>query len=179
LLSGLSWGAASYLFFAFDSRPRPVFLAFVIEGMAAGAVTTLSAQKWAAIDFIVPRSILPLFYRLTQANHDFGTGYSSLAYLKRFDIDPLKIDQSFIKNLESDSSDLARSEAIVVMAHKLGFRVIAEGVETEGQRKILEQMGCDYAQGYLFSRPVPAEAFEELLRSWPHSTKSLNLATGA
>ena len=107
---------------------------------------------------------------------DFGTGYSSLAYLKRFDVDYLKIDQSFVRNLETDSSDLALSEAIVVMAHKLGFQVIAEGVETEGQRKILEQIGCDYAQGYLFSRPLPAEDFEELLRNWPPSTASLDLA---
>ena len=95
---------------------------------------------------------------------DFGTGYSSLAYLKRFDIDYLKIDRSFVSNLESDAGDLALAEAIVVMAHKLGFKVIAEGVETEAQRSILRQIGCDYAQGYLFSRPLPAEDFEALLR---------------
>lgn len=95
---------------------------------------------------------------------DFGTGYSSLAYLKRFDVDYLKIDQSFISNLESDASDLALSEAIVVMAHKLGFKVIAEGVETEAQHRILKQIGCDYAQGYLFSQPLPAEDFEMLLQ---------------
>jgi EAL domain-containing protein (putative c-di-GMP-specific phosphodiesterase class I) len=96
---------------------------------------------------------------------DFGTGYSSLAYLKRFDIDYLKIDQTFVSNLETDPSDRALSEAIVVMSHKLGFKVIAEGVETEGQKRILEEMGCDYAQGYLFSRPVPAEAFDALLQA--------------
>ena len=96
---------------------------------------------------------------------DFGTGYSSLAYLKRFDIDYLKIDQTFVSNLETDPSDRALSEAIVVMSHKLGFKVIAEGVETEAQKRILEEMGCDYAQGYLFSRPVPAEAFEALLQA--------------
>ena len=96
---------------------------------------------------------------------DFGTGYSSLAYLKRFHIDYLKIDKTFVSNLETDASDRALSEAIVVMAHTLGFKAIAEGVETEGQKKILEEMGCDYAQGYLFSRPLPAEAFDALLQA--------------
>ncbi len=94
---------------------------------------------------------------------DFGTGYSSLAYLKKFDIDYLKIDQSFIRNLDSGSADYALCEAIVVMAHKLGLKVIAEGIETEWQRDLLKQIGCDYGQGYLFSRPVPANEFEALL----------------
>ena len=94
---------------------------------------------------------------------DFGTGYSSLSYLKKFDIDYLKIDQSFVRNLATDSDDMALSEAIVVMAHKLGLKVIAEGVETEAQRRLLAAAGCDYAQGYLFSRPLPADAFEALL----------------
>ncbi len=96
---------------------------------------------------------------------DFGTGYSSLAYLKKFDIDYLKLDQSFVRNLESDTSDLVLSEAIVLMAHKLGFKVIAEGVETLAQHRILTQIGCDYAQGFLFSKAVPAEEFEQLLEN--------------
>ncbi len=95
---------------------------------------------------------------------DFGTGYSSLAYLKRFDIDYLKLDRSFVSNLDSDDSDRVLSEAIVVMAHKLGFEVIAEGVETEAQKDILKKIGCDYAQGYLFSWAVPADEFEVLLK---------------
>lgn len=94
---------------------------------------------------------------------DFGTGYSSLSYLKKFDIDYLKIDQSFVRNLTHDSDDMALCEAIIVMAHKLGLKVIAEGVETEQQRNLLTRAGCDYAQGYLFSRPVPPEAFEAWL----------------
>lgn len=96
---------------------------------------------------------------------DFGTGYSSLAYLKRFDIDYLKLDKSFVRNLETDANDLALSEAIVVMAHKLGIRVIAEGVETEAQRAILKKIDCDFAQGYLFAKPMPADKFENLLQN--------------
>jgi EAL domain-containing protein (putative c-di-GMP-specific phosphodiesterase class I) len=95
---------------------------------------------------------------------DFGTGYSSLSYLKKFDIDYIKIDQTFVRNLEPGSDDLALCEAMIVMAHKLGLKVIAEGVETDAQRQLLAERGCDYAQGYLFSKPVPAAQFEALLR---------------
>ena len=94
---------------------------------------------------------------------DFGTGYSSLSYLKKFDIDHLKIDRSFVSNLEHNPDDLALCEAIIVMAHKLGLKVIAEGVETPLQRDMLQAAGCDFAQGFLFSRPVPADQFEALL----------------
>jgi diguanylate cyclase (GGDEF)-like protein/PAS domain S-box-containing protein len=94
---------------------------------------------------------------------DFGTGYSALSYLKKFDIDYLKIDKSFVDHMATDASDLALCEAIIVMAHKLGLKVIAEGVETEAQRRLLADSGCDYAQGYLFSKPVPPEEFEKLL----------------
>ncbi|WKJ92084.1 EAL domain-containing protein [Methylomonas montana] len=94
---------------------------------------------------------------------DFGTGYSSLSYLKKFDIDYLKIDQSFVRNLVPDSNDMALCEAMIVMAHKLGIKVIAEGVETQGQSDLLKQIGCDYGQGYLWSKPVPADKFEALL----------------
>ncbi|HLF98072.1 MAG TPA: EAL domain-containing protein, partial [Methylococcaceae bacterium] len=95
---------------------------------------------------------------------DFGTGYSSLAYLKKFHIDYLKIDQSFTRNLAPDSNDLALCEAIIVMAHKLGLKVIAEGVETAAQRDLLVATGCDYAQGYLFARPMPPEMFDAWMK---------------
>jgi diguanylate cyclase (GGDEF)-like protein/PAS domain S-box-containing protein len=96
---------------------------------------------------------------------DFGTGYSSLAYLRKFDIDYVKIDQSFISNIKAGSSDMVLCEAIIVMAHKLGKQVIAEGIETKEQLDFLIQAGCDYGQGYLFSRPVPANDFKKLV--WP------------
>ncbi len=103
---------------------------------------------------------------------DFGTGYSSLSYLKQFDIDYLKIDQSFVRNLDHDKNDLALCEAIIVMAHKLGIKVIAEGVETETQNQLLKDFGCDYGQGYLYSKPVPASGFEALLRERPVKPQS-------
>ena len=93
---------------------------------------------------------------------DFGTGYSSLSFLKKFHIDYLKIDQNFVSNLTVDSTDLALCEAIILMAHKLGIKVIAEGIETAAQRDLLLLAGCDYGQGYLFSKPVSAEEFEKL-----------------
>jgi EAL domain-containing protein (putative c-di-GMP-specific phosphodiesterase class I) len=96
---------------------------------------------------------------------DFGTGYSSLAYLKRFDIDYLKIDRSFVQNLSVDENNQVLCEAMVVLAHKLGIQVIAEGVETVEQRDFLKSMGCDFAQGYLYSRPIEPEQFEQVV--WP------------
>ena len=94
---------------------------------------------------------------------DFGTGYSSLSYLKKFDIDYIKIDKSFVQNLSSDSDDLTLCEAMIVMAHKLNLKVIAEGIETWDQFELLQEIGCDFGQGYLFSKPVPAEGLNKLL----------------
>lgn len=90
---------------------------------------------------------------------DFGTGYSSLAYIKEYDVDFLKIDQSFVNSLLPKSDDYALCEAIVVMAHKLGIQVVAEGVETEEQYQLLKLMRCDFVQGYYFSRPCSDEEF--------------------
>ncbi|TCS33777.1 PAS domain S-box-containing protein/diguanylate cyclase (GGDEF)-like protein [Paucimonas lemoignei] len=94
---------------------------------------------------------------------DFGTGYSSMQYLKKFDIDYLKIDQSFIRDMVTDASDRTIVKSIIVMAHELGLQVIAEGIETPEQKQLLQDAGCDYAQGFLFSRAVPAPAFESLI----------------
>ncbi len=95
---------------------------------------------------------------------DFGTGYSSLAYLKRFPLDQLKIDQSFVRDLTHDTGDRELVSTIIAMARKLRLKVLAEGVETREQFDYLVEQGCDAYQGYLYSRPVPADEFESLLR---------------
>lgn len=95
---------------------------------------------------------------------DFGTGYSSLAYLTKFDIEYLKIDKSFIKALSKDVRDTALCEAILVMAKKLGLQVVAEGVENHLQDEMLDKAGCDFVQGYLYSRPILAEQLDAILR---------------
>jgi diguanylate cyclase (GGDEF)-like protein/PAS domain S-box-containing protein len=95
---------------------------------------------------------------------DFGTGYSSLAYLKRFPFDFVKIDRAFITDITDNPEDAAIATAVIAMAHSLGLRVVAEGVEMEGQLRFLRKHSCDELQGYYFSRPVPADAFETMLR---------------
>ncbi len=94
---------------------------------------------------------------------DFGTGFSSLSYLQKFDIDYLKIDRAFIRNLLTNDTDRALVEAIIVMAHKLGINTIAEGVETKEQQDMLIQINCDYVQGFYYSHAISAEEFEKLL----------------
>jgi len=91
---------------------------------------------------------------------DFGTGYSSLSYLKRFHIDYIKIDKSFVDNLVSSEQDKILCEAMIAMAHKLEMRVIAEGIETKEQRDILTSMGCDYGQGFIYAKALKADDFE-------------------
>lgn len=96
---------------------------------------------------------------------DFGTGFSSVSCLKKFDINYLKIDQPFVRNLVDDPDAQAVCEAIIVMAHQLGLKVIAEGVEMFEQRDLLEEVRCDYGQGFLFSKPVAFSEFEQLLNN--------------
>ncbi len=96
---------------------------------------------------------------------DFGTGYSSLSYLKQFPVDTLKIDRSFIKDLPQDGDSAAIAGSIIALGHRLGMKIIAEGVETEAQRDFLRGEGCDIQQGYLLSRPLPKEELESWLSS--------------
>lgn len=114
-------------------------------------------------------SVIATFHQLRNlgvklAIDDFGTGYSSLSYLKRFPVDYVKIDQTFIRDLSPGSEDAAITRAIIAMAHSLELKVVAEGVETQEQMDFLKSQHCDELQGYLISRPVPAEQFALLLR---------------
>ena len=95
---------------------------------------------------------------------DFGTGYSSLSYLSNFPFDKLKIDQSFIRDITTDKAAASLATSIISMAHSLGVRVIAEGVETEAQLNFLKDYNCDEIQGYYYSKPIPAEDFTKLLK---------------
>jgi diguanylate cyclase (GGDEF)-like protein/PAS domain S-box-containing protein len=115
-----------------------------------------------------PERVVALLRELRQtgvhvAIDDFGTGHSSLAYLKRFPVDTLKIDHSFIAGIPHDLGDAAITQAVIVMAHSLGMKVIAEGVETRAQRDFLAAQGCDEYQGFFFSEPLSAEETQALL----------------
>ena len=119
----------------------------VLEHAAATAKTIVALRK--------------LGVRL--AIDDFGTGYSSLSYLRRLKVDSLKIDRSFVRDIETEENTLAIVQSVVSLAHALGIEVTVEGVETAGQLTLLRAAGCDRAQGYYFARPLSAPAFARLL----------------
>ncbi|MEO8456464.1 MAG: EAL domain-containing protein [Chloroflexota bacterium] len=136
-----------------DSGLEPQYLEFEItEG------TTVRDPDFAAL---VLRQLRAMGVRISI--DDFGTGYSSLNYLKRFRIDRLKIDRSFVDELTTDANDAAIATAVIVMAHSLGLGVVAEGVETEEQLRFLLERGCDEFQGYLVGRPCPEDEMRKLL----------------
>ncbi|BAQ60475.1 diguanylate cyclase/phosphodiesterase with PAS/PAC sensor [Geminocystis sp. NIES-3708] len=110
-------------------------------------------------------------YGFLLALDDFGTGFSSLSYLKRFSLDFLKIDQSFVKGIPHDSDDSAITCSVIALAHSLQMSVIAEGVETIEQANYLQDHGCYKLQGYYFSRPIPAQDFTHL---WQEKLKKYN-----
>lgn len=109
---------------------------------------------------------------------DFGTGYSSLAYLKHFPIHSLKIDRAFISELDEHSRDSAIVRAIIAMAHSMNLQVVAEGVEQDSQLAFLRNQGCDEVQGYLISKPVPAQVLTQLLQR-RHGTGKADLSSSA
>lgn len=108
---------------------------------------------------------------LRLAIDDFGTGFSSLTYLKQFPIDTLKIDRSFVMSLPMDENDAAIVKAIINLAHNMGIKTIAEGVETVEQLRFLQELHCNEIQGYLFSQPVPAQEIIKML----HDKDTTNL----
>jgi EAL domain-containing protein (putative c-di-GMP-specific phosphodiesterase class I) len=124
-------------------------------------ITESNAMQNAENTIYTLRELKALGVRI--AMDDFGTGYSSLNYLKRFPIDTLKLDQSFVRDITTDPSDAAIATAVIAMAHSLNLKVIGEGVETEEQFAFLHKQKCDYIQGYLFSPPQPVENLEAYL----------------
>ncbi len=135
------------------------------EGVEAGAIeleiTEGTAMHDAEAAITTLRELVSYGFHI--AIDDFGTGYSSLAYLKRFPIDKLKIDRSFVTDIPGDANDAAIAGAVIQMAASLGLKVVAEGVETRAQRDFLAERGCDFLQGYWYAKPLDGPAFEEFV----------------
>jgi EAL domain-containing protein (putative c-di-GMP-specific phosphodiesterase class I) len=115
------------------------------------------------IEDVIAKMMVLKRYGVMFSLDDFGTGYSSLAYLKRIPIDQLKIDQSFVRDIVVNSNDAEIAKIIIVLTKTFGISVVAEGVETEAQRDVLEKYGCYDYQGYLFAKPMPIDEFEQYL----------------
>ena len=137
------------------------------SGLRAGTLALEITESVLMEEADSPATVLSTLqeHGLTLALDDFGTGYSSLSRLKRFRLDVLKIDRSFVDGVDSDANDRAIVKATIDMAHAIGLTVVAEGVETRAQERQLCAFGCDRGQGYLYARPQPAEAITELLRA--------------
>jgi EAL domain-containing protein (putative c-di-GMP-specific phosphodiesterase class I) len=151
--------------FADDGLLATVMAALVESGLPPASLELEITESIAIQGLERTVTMLTALKRLgiALAMDDFGTGYSSLSYLKRFPLDALKVDQSFVRNITTDSGDAAITRAVVAMAHSFGMFVIAEGVETTQHLDFLAALGCEIAQGYLFSKPLPAEEATTLL----------------
>lgn len=143
--------------------------ALAASGLAAGLLELEVTERTVMNDADINIGTLAALHRMgvELSLDDFGTGYSSLAYLKRFPVAKLKIDRSFVRDLETDADDQAIASTIVSMGRNLRLTVLAEGVETRQQLDLLRRMDCDMAQGFLFSRALPADEVGELLRAQP------------
>ena len=155
--------------YQFRQKDLPEFVASVLRdtGMAG---TWLELEVTESVVMHNPQEAIRILEQLSaQGIHisvdDFGTGYSSLSYLKQFRLDTLKIDRSFVRDINSDADDAAIVRSVIALAHSLRLQVIAEGVETAEQLEYLRALGCDQYQGYLRSKPVPAAEFEAMLRA--------------
>jgi diguanylate cyclase (GGDEF)-like protein/PAS domain S-box-containing protein len=155
--------------------------ALSLSGLPANCLELEITESSVMLDPLHAQSVLQSLRELgvQLSIDDFGTGYSSLAYLKRLPLDRLKIDRSFIGGMPADSDDAAIVETIIVMTHKLGLRVIAEGVETLEQRLQLVRQGCDEMQGFLLAHPVPAAQLPALLKTLKDAAAAARLAVPA
>jgi EAL domain-containing protein (putative c-di-GMP-specific phosphodiesterase class I) len=150
-------------------------LAFVTEILEEVQLSPkyLELELTEAVTMDDPKSVIEVMNTLHEQGirmsiDDFGTGYSSLSYLKQFKVYKLKIDQSFIRDISSDPDDRAIVSAIIDMAHSLGLKTIAEGVETAEQLAYLRLHGCNEVQGYYFSKPLPSAEFEQFVESYKY-----------
>jgi EAL domain-containing protein (putative c-di-GMP-specific phosphodiesterase class I) len=145
----------------------PAQVAAIAErsGLRAGTLALEITETVLMEEADSPATVLGTFQQhgLTLVLDDFGTGYSSLSRLKRFPLDVLKIDRSFVSGIECNTDDRAIVKATIDMAHAVGLKVVAEGVETREQEESLRAFGCDRVQGYLYARPQPARAITDVL----------------
>jgi EAL domain-containing protein (putative c-di-GMP-specific phosphodiesterase class I) len=165
---GFSWRGRIAVNVSAQQLSEPYFIERVLRVLETAGVSATSIELELTESCLMddPERMFEVMAELRAigfsiAIDDFGTGYSSLAYLKRFPIDTLKIDQSFVQNMLSSSNDRAIIATILAIAQQMGLTTVAEGVESEEQRLALQNLGCVIAQGYHFSRPEPFDRFTE------------------
>lgn len=159
--------------FAAEHRKHQDWLKHVLDGSDERNMVVVEITERLLLDANTQVSERLALYQqagVQVALDDFGTGYSSLSYLKKFPIDYVKIDRAFVRELETSSEDEALCRAIIMMAHSLGMQVVAEGIESQRQLEILRDMGCDYGQGFYFSRPLRPDDFVAWAHQWQQHT---------